>query len=328
MIKPGGLGIAHHAAAHQAAAAAAAAAHQHQAAAAAAAAQHPLNQAAAAAAAMQALHASIAPPHLSQHGCPSLSAAAAAAAAVGSVGPPPGSGPTNGANHASAANMALSASLGCSMVTNGQPPNGNAGQISSAKMANTNAVSLVNTMMMPGGCSSPCSTLFIANLGQFVVEQELKDLFSSFPGFCRLKMHSRGGAPVAFIEYTVSILITVAGFVSKFRQLIYYYYCCIFVSQDVRLATHAMNSLQNYMLFSSDRGGMRIEYAKHKMGEMPQSHVTNSGSSGTLTNGHNSTSQTVLVTGSTISNNPNTASSVTSLNGSEPMELIAPIEQC
>lgn len=28
-----------------------------------------------------------------------------------------------------------------------------------------------------------------------------------------------------------------------------------------------MNSLQNYQLFSSDRGGMRIEYAKHKMGE-------------------------------------------------------------
>lgn len=28
-----------------------------------------------------------------------------------------------------------------------------------------------------------------------------------------------------------------------------------------------MNSLQNYILFSSDRGGMRIEYAKHKMGE-------------------------------------------------------------
>lgn len=29
-----------------------------------------------------------------------------------------------------------------------------------------------------------------------------------------------------------------------------------------------MNSLQNYMLFSSDRGGMRIEYAKQKMGEL------------------------------------------------------------
>jgi hypothetical protein len=183
--------MAHHAAAHQAAAAAAAAAHQHQAAAAAAAAQHPLNQAAAAAAAMQALHASIAPQHLTQHGCPSMNAAGA-------------SGPANGTAHGSAANLALSASLGCSMVANGQAANGNVPQIGSAKMTNANQASMVNSMMMPGGCSSPCSTLFIANLGQFVIEQELKDLFSSFPGFCRLKMHSRGGAPVAFIEYTVS----------------------------------------------------------------------------------------------------------------------------
>lgn len=29
-----------------------------------------------------------------------------------------------------------------------------------------------------------------------------------------------------------------------------------------------MNALQGYVLFSSDRGGMRIEYAKNKMGEV------------------------------------------------------------
>ncbi|XP_077524881.1 uncharacterized protein LOC144136438 isoform X2 [Amblyomma americanum] len=85
----------------------------------------------------------------------------------------------------------------------------------------------------------PCSTLFVANLGQFVSEQELKDLFGSFPGFCRLRMHNKGGAPVAFVEY-----------------------------QDVRLATHAMNALQGCVLFSSDRGGVRIEFAKNKMGEV------------------------------------------------------------
>lgn len=28
-----------------------------------------------------------------------------------------------------------------------------------------------------------------------------------------------------------------------------------------------MNALQGYVLFSSDRGGMRIEFAKNKMGE-------------------------------------------------------------
>lgn len=30
---------------------------------------------------------------------------------------------------------------------------------------------------MGGGANAPCSTLFVANLGQFVSEQELKELF-------------------------------------------------------------------------------------------------------------------------------------------------------
>uniref|UniRef100_A0A2R5LBK5 Putative rna recognition motif in cell wall integrity protein scw1 n=1 Tax=Ornithodoros turicata TaxID=34597 RepID=A0A2R5LBK5_9ACAR len=85
----------------------------------------------------------------------------------------------------------------------------------------------------------PCSTLFVANLGQFVSEQELKELFGSFPGFCRLRMHNKGGAPVAFVEY-----------------------------QDVHHATHAMKALQGFQLFSSDRGGVRIEFAKNRMGEV------------------------------------------------------------
>lgn len=87
--------------------------------------------------------------------------------------------------------------------------------------------------------NAPCSTLFVANLGQFSSEQELKDLFSSFPGFCRLRMHNKGGSPVAFVEF-----------------------------QDVRQATEAMNRLHGFVLLSSDRGGIRIEYAKNKMGEV------------------------------------------------------------
>ncbi|KAK7095917.1 hypothetical protein V1264_005271 [Littorina saxatilis] len=87
--------------------------------------------------------------------------------------------------------------------------------------------------------SPPCSTLFVANLGQFSSEQELKDLFSSFHGFSRLRMHNKGGSPVAFVEF-----------------------------QDVRQATEAMGRLQGFVLLSSDRGGIRIEYAKNKMGEV------------------------------------------------------------
>eukprot|EP00106_Octopus_bimaculoides_P016325 XP_014783767.1 PREDICTED: protein couch potato-like isoform X9 [Octopus bimaculoides] len=91
----------------------------------------------------------------------------------------------------------------------------------------------------PSQPNAPCSTLFVANLGQFSSEQELKDLFSSFPGFCRLRMHNKGGSPVAFVEF-----------------------------QDVRQATEAMNRLHGFVLLSSDRGGIRIEYAKNKMGEV------------------------------------------------------------
>lgn len=92
-----------------------------------------------------------------------------------------------------------------------------------------------------GGVSytTPCSTLFVANLGQFSSEQELKDLFSSFHGFSRLRMHNKGGSPVAFVEF-----------------------------QDVRQATEAMSRLQGFVLLSSDRGGIRIEYARNKMGEV------------------------------------------------------------
>lgn len=61
----------------------------------------------------------------------------------------------------------------------------------------------------------------------------------SFPGFSRLRMHSKGGSPVAFVEY-----------------------------QEVRCAAQAMSTLQGSFLLSSDRGAIRIEYAKSKMSEV------------------------------------------------------------
>ncbi|XP_013420785.1 uncharacterized protein LOC106181061 isoform X2 [Lingula anatina] len=87
--------------------------------------------------------------------------------------------------------------------------------------------------------NAPCSTLFVANLGQFCSEQELKELFQNFHGYCRLRMHNKGGSPVAFVEY-----------------------------QDIATATRAMAALQGAVLFSSERGGIRIEYARNKMGEV------------------------------------------------------------
>ncbi|XP_041355654.1 uncharacterized protein LOC121373230 isoform X2 [Gigantopelta aegis] len=96
-----------------------------------------------------------------------------------------------------------------------------------------------NVNTSPSQSNAPCSTLFVANLGSFCSEQELKDLFTTFKGFSRLRMHNKGGSPVAFVEF-----------------------------QDVTQAATVMNRLQGFVLLSSDRGGLRIEYAKNKMGEV------------------------------------------------------------
>jgi hypothetical protein len=74
-------------------------------------------------------------------------------------------------------------------------------------------------------------------------------LLFSFPGYCRLRMHNKGGAPVAFVEYA-----------------------------DVRCAAQALISLQGTYLLSSDRGGVRIEYARNKMAETGNGGSNNGGS--------------------------------------------------
>ncbi|CAM6084672.1 unnamed protein product [Calypogeia fissa] len=88
------------------------------------------------------------------------------------------------------------------------------------------------------GSNPPCSTLFIANLGQTCTEEELTQVLARFPGYRKIKMQIKGGLPVAFVEF-----------------------------QDIMCSTQALSQLQNSMLSSSDRGGMRLEYAKAKMGQ-------------------------------------------------------------
>jgi RNA recognition motif-containing protein len=90
-----------------------------------------------------------------------------------------------------------------------------------------------------GGANPPCSTLFVANLGSNPSEEEIRQLFKKFPGFCRLRLNNKSGSPVAFIEFS-----------------------------DVRQAAMALSNLQGTQLASSERGnGIRIEYARTKMGE-------------------------------------------------------------
>ena len=59
----------------------------------------------------------------------------------------------------------------------------------------------------------------------------------SLPGFTRLRMLTKGGSPVSFVEY-----------------------------QDTNHAAVAMAMLQGFVL-SPERGGVRIEYAKTKMAD-------------------------------------------------------------
>ncbi|KAJ2950971.1 hypothetical protein O0L34_g5348 [Tuta absoluta] len=85
----------------------------------------------------------------------------------------------------------------------------------------------------------PCSTLFVANLGQFVSEHELKEIFSSCAGFSRLRLLSGSnggsGGPVAFVDFAAPA--------------------------D---AAAAMARLQGALLLSSE-GAIHLEYARHKM---------------------------------------------------------------
>ncbi|VDN43728.1 unnamed protein product [Gongylonema pulchrum] len=67
----------------------------------------------------------------------------------------------------------------------------------------------------------------------------LFQVFRACPGFTRLRLHTKGGSTVAFAEFS-----------------------------DVRQATIAMSQLQGAHIASSDRGGIRIEYAKNKMSDV------------------------------------------------------------
>ncbi|GFY86575.1 RNA-binding (RRM/RBD/RNP motifs) family protein [Actinidia rufa] len=78
---------------------------------------------------------------------------------------------------------------------------------------------------------TPCPTVFVANLGPTCSEEELIQVFSSCPGFLKLKMQSTYGAPVAFVDF-----------------------------QDAACSNEALNRLQGTLLYSSPPGeGMRLE---------------------------------------------------------------------
>ncbi|VDM97443.1 unnamed protein product [Thelazia callipaeda] len=107
----------------------------------------------------------------------------------------------------------------------------------SSSQLNVNAMGVVVSSAFPT-TSLACSTLFVANLGDNVNEEEIKAAFKVHPGFTRLRLLTRNDVTVAFVEF-----------------------------RDVRQATAAMNAMQGFRISSSGRSGIRIEYARNRMGE-------------------------------------------------------------
>jgi len=89
-----------------------------------------------------------------------------------------------------------------------------------------------------GSAKTPCNTLFLANLGRYTTEQEIRNLFGMLPGFRKLKFNSVANkTPVCFVDFI-----------------------------DHTTSQAAMTTYQGHLLASSEGGsGMRIEYAKKPM---------------------------------------------------------------
>ncbi|KAI4385292.1 hypothetical protein MLD38_003336 [Melastoma candidum] len=79
--------------------------------------------------------------------------------------------------------------------------------------------------MMSTSLAPPCPTLFVANLGPRCTEDELLQVFSRCPGFQKVKVKDKQGAPVAFVDF-----------------------------KDTACSTGAMNLLQGTILHSSPAG--------------------------------------------------------------------------
>jgi len=85
----------------------------------------------------------------------------------------------------------------------------------------------------------PCSTLFVANLHPDVQERDLNRVFRNLPGFRKLRLSTKDGISICFVEFG-----------------------------DVQSSTHAMNNLQGVPVGPTC---MRIEFARTKMGEVKRS---------------------------------------------------------
>lgn len=89
----------------------------------------------------------------------------------------------------------------------------------------------------PADQNPPCNTLYVGNLPPDTLEEELKDLFSTRPGYKRLCFRTKANGPMCFVEF-----------------------------EDVGYASRALEELYGYGLSNSVKGGIRLSYSKNPLG--------------------------------------------------------------
>jgi len=95
----------------------------------------------------------------------------------------------------------------------------------------------IEPLSMSTSGKAPCNTLFLANLGRYTTEQEIRSVFGLLPGFRKMKFNAvPNKTPVCFVDFV-----------------------------DLTTAQAAMTTYQGHMLPSSEGSGLRIEYAKKPM---------------------------------------------------------------
>ncbi|KAK9767557.1 hypothetical protein K7432_002572 [Basidiobolus ranarum] len=89
-----------------------------------------------------------------------------------------------------------------------------------------------------GDQNPPCNTLYVGNLPMNTMEEELRQLFSTQPGYKRLcfRMKPHAG-PMCFVEF-----------------------------DDIQFASYTLHELQGHLLSNSVKGGIRLSYSKNPLG--------------------------------------------------------------
>lgn len=165
-----------------------------------------------------------------------------------------------------------------SVATKGPPPRRSSSLApnsstnnSQSNIVNSNTISQADLSLLakvpppanPADQNPPCNTLYVGNLPPDATEQELRQLFSSQPGFRRLSFrnknnNSHGHGPMCFVEF-----------------------------DDVSYATRALAELYGSQLpraNSSSKGGIRLSFSKNPLGVRSSNNKKNLSSIGSSYN--------------------------------------------